>query len=73
VYNALRANDALWMSTLLVVLYDEHGRFYDHVSPPAAVPPDDFQEEYSFDRFGVRVPAVLVSAWVDQGVRQYVV
>ena len=40
VYNALRQNDRLWNSTLLVVLYDEHGGFYDHVPPPAAVPPD---------------------------------
>ena len=39
VYNALRQNDRLWNSTLLVALYDEHGGFYDHVPPPAAVPP----------------------------------
>src|SRR5712692_1196474 len=34
VYNALRANDELWNSSLLVVLFDEHGGFYDHVPPP---------------------------------------
>ncbi len=68
VYNALRGNEALWQSTLLVVLYDEHGGFYDHVSPPAAVPPDGHTEEYTFDRLGVRVPAVLVSPWVEAGV-----
>jgi phospholipase C len=73
VYNALRANPGLWASTLLVVLYDEHGGFYDHVEPPTAanspvaVPPDDHHEEYTFDRLGVRVPALLVSPWVDQG------
>lgn len=61
VYNAIRANEKLWESTLLVILCDEHGGFYDHVSPPAAVPPDHHQEEYTFDRYGVRVPAVLVS------------
>lgn len=61
VYNALRANAALWEKSLLVVLFDEHGGFYDHVPPPAAVPPDHHQEEYSFDRLGVRVPAILVS------------
>jgi phospholipase C len=65
VYNALRGNEALWRTTLLVVLYDEHGGFYDHVAPPAAVPPDGHQEEYTFDRLGVRVPALLVSPWVD--------
>lgn len=64
VYNALRANEALWAKTLLVVLYDEHGGFYDHVPPPKAVPPDEHQEEYTFDRYGVRVPAVLVSPWL---------
>jgi phospholipase C len=66
VYNAIRANDALWKSTLLIVMYDEHGGFYDHVEPPLAIPPDDaMPSEYSFSRFGVRVPAILVSPWID--------
>jgi phospholipase C len=30
-----------WPDTLLIWLYDEHGGYYDHVAPPAAVPPDD--------------------------------
>jgi phospholipase C len=47
-----------------VILYDEHGGFADHVSPPRAEPPDEHQEEYTFDRLGVRVPAVLVSPWL---------
>lgn len=67
VYNALRKNEELWNSTLLVVLYDEHGGFYDHVEPPSAVVPDQYQEEYSFDRYGVRVPALLISPWVGAG------
>ena len=67
VYNALRQNDRLWNSTLLVVLYDEHGGFYDHVPPPAAVPPDGhFLPNFGFDRLGVRVPALLVSPWVER-------
>ncbi|HLJ92988.1 MAG TPA: alkaline phosphatase family protein [Gemmataceae bacterium] len=67
VYNALRQNDALWNTTLLVVVYDEHGGFYDHVPPPTAVPPDDHVlPNFGFDRYGVRVPAVLVSPWVDR-------
>lgn len=70
VYNAIRANDTLWQSTLLVVFWDEHGGFYDHVEPPAAIPPDNHRDEYSFDRLGVRVPAVLVSPWVDAGVEK---
>jgi phospholipase C len=68
VYNAIRANEALFNSTLLVVLYDEHGGFYDHVSPPSAVPPDAHRHEYTFDRLGVRVPALLASPWVERGV-----
>jgi phospholipase C len=64
VYNALRANSALWKTTLFAILYDEHGGFADHVSPPTAVPPDGAHDEYTFDRLGVRVPAVLVSPWL---------
>jgi hypothetical protein len=68
VYNSLRANPDLWNTTLLVIFYDEHGGFYDHVDPPPAIPPDQHQEEYTFDRFGVRVPALLVSPWVQKTV-----
>lgn len=68
VYNAIRANAELWNSTLLVVVYDENGGFYDHVQPPPAVPPDEHHDEYTFDQLGVRVPAVLVSPWVERGV-----
>jgi phospholipase C len=72
VYNAIRSNPDLWESTLLVVAYDEHGGFYDHVEPPAAVPPDDHREQWTFDRLGVRVPAILVSPWVRAGVEKTV-
>ncbi|HEY3655286.1 MAG TPA: alkaline phosphatase family protein [Steroidobacteraceae bacterium] len=68
VYNVIRANPKLWESTLLVVTYDEHGGFYDHVPPPATVPPDGYTTEWTFDRLGVRVPAILVSPWIDPGV-----
>src|SRR6185437_3060046 len=63
VYNAVRGNERLWNESLLVVLFDEHGGFYDHVSPPGATPPDHHQEEYTFDRLGARVPALLVSPY----------
>jgi phospholipase C len=68
VFNAIRSYDDLWDSTLLVIAYDEHGGFYDHVTPPPAPPPDDHHEEYTFNQFGLRVPAILVSPWVDAGV-----
>jgi phospholipase C len=65
VYNAIRSNDPLWESTLLAVVYDEHGGFYDHLIPPRTIAPDSNQQEYTFDQLGVRVPAILVSPWLD--------
>jgi phospholipase C len=68
VYNALRSNKDLWSQTLLVIAFDEHGGFFDHVTPPSTVPPDMHHEEYSFDQLGARVPVVLVSPLVEAGV-----
>ena len=69
VYNALRANDPLWRNSLLVITYDEHGGFYDHVVPPSAVRPDDKMDSsgFRFDRLGLRVPTILASPWLDKG------
>lgn len=64
VYNAFRGNDPLWKSTLLILVYDEHGGFFDHVPPPKATPPDDKTSEYAFDQYGIRVPAILISPWL---------
>jgi phospholipase C len=63
VYNAIRSNAALWRTSLLIIVYDEHGGFYDHVEPPPTVPPDKRTDasHFKFDRLGVRVPAILVS------------
>jgi len=76
VFNALRANEELWASTLLIINYDEHGGFYDHVAPPGATPPDGHREEDPqgeiFSRLGVRVPALLVSPRVNRGVSHQV-
>jgi phospholipase C len=69
VYQALRSGPG-WDQTLLLITYDEHGGCYDHVSPPTgAVPPDNSAGEFGFDftRFGVRVPAVLVSPLIPAG------
>jgi phospholipase C len=68
VYNALRKNKALWQSSLLVILYDENGGFYDHVTPPATVAPDEHTEVFNFETLGFRVPAILVSPSIGQGV-----
>lgn len=75
VYNAIKENPTLWQNTALLVVYDEHGGIYDHVSPPSCTP-DGFVAsgsdtgtgaEFKFDRLGVRVPAVLISPWVPKG------
>ncbi len=68
VYQAVR-NSPLWPSTALVVLFDEHGGCYDHVPPPAAPVPDDHPGEqgFGFDRFGVRIPAIVISPYTERG------
>jgi phospholipase C len=65
------ASGPLWKTTLLVIMYDEHGGYYDHVPPPVAIPPDNIspivqpgEPVYDgFARFGVRVPSVVVSPY----------
>ena len=68
IYHALR-NSPCWEKTLLVVLFDEHGGCYDHVLPPKAVPPAAPREgqAFAFDRYGVRIPAVIVSPLIKRG------
>jgi phospholipase C len=72
VYEALRSSPR-WEETLLVVTYDEHGGFYDHVpTPVGSVPsPDDIVSPapffFKFDRLGVRVPAMFISPWIEKG------
>jgi phospholipase C len=69
VYAAVRGGPG-WDQTLLIITYDEHGGLYDHVPPPSgATPPDASVGEFGFDftRFGVRVPAVLVSPLIAAG------
>jgi phospholipase C len=60
----------LWNTTLFIG-WDEPGGTYDHVPPPAAVPPDPDDEVgqfgFRFDRSGGRVPAIVVSPWVSEG------
>jgi phospholipase C len=69
VYEALRAGPG-WAQTLFVLTYDEHGGCYDHVAPPwGATPPDSTAGEFGFgfNRFGVRVPTVLISPLIPAG------
>jgi phospholipase C len=61
----------LWDKTILLIMYDEHGGYYDHVPPPPAIPPDAIppvvqpgEETYEgFARYGFRVPSVVVSPY----------
>jgi len=62
IYHALVSNPEQWNRTLFVVVYDEHGGFYDHIVPPAAE-----DDRASFRSYGARVPAILVSPWAPQG------
>lgn len=69
IYNAMRAS-ALWQRCALLVLFDEHGGFYDHVPPPS-VPAEltyPARDSFRFDRLGPRVPALVISPWVGRGV-----
>jgi phospholipase C len=61
-----------WTETLLIITFDEHGGCFDHVLPPAgATPPDAASspgdQGFGFDRFGIRVPTVLVSPYIQAG------
>ncbi|MGN6170476.1 MAG: alkaline phosphatase family protein [Solirubrobacteraceae bacterium] len=62
VYHAL-ATGPQWEKTLLIIFYDEHGGFIDHVPPPETH--DD--DPGTFGRYGVRVPALIVSPWIEPG------
>lgn len=67
VYNCLRAGPG-WEKTLLIITYDEHGGCFDHAPPPAAAPPSATPSApFNFDRYGVRVPAVLISPYIPEG------
>jgi phospholipase C len=59
-----------WPRTLLIYTYDEHGGYYDHVPPPAAIPPDSIPPQLTagdvpggYDIYGPRVPAVVASPY----------
>ncbi|WP_152223979.1 alkaline phosphatase family protein [Pseudomonas sp. SCB32] len=73
VFNALLENQDVWEKTVFVLLYDEHGGFYDHVVPPQTIAPDDrppdvtWSGQLPFTRLGVRVPAILASPWLQPG------
>jgi phospholipase C len=64
-----------WRRTVLVLTYDEHGGYYDHVPPPVALAPDTLPpvvppgvSSYDgFARYGIRVPGLIVSPYAKRG------
>jgi phospholipase C len=71
IYKTIRGNRRVWEQSMLAIVYDEHGGIYDHVPPPKAIPPGDgpsCDPVFGFDRLGVRVPAVIVSAYTNHAV-----
>ena len=64
IYEALATSPA-WERCLLIVLYDEHGGFFDHVPPPLT---EDDRAEDGFDQLGVRTPTMILGPWARQGV-----
>lgn len=74
VYSAIRNSSTTTGSnhqnTALLITFDEPGGTYDHVPPPSAVPPDvsgPGEMGFTFDRLGCRIPAILVSAFIEPG------
>lgn len=61
VYQAL-ANSPHWNNCLLIITYDEHGGFYDHVSPPTTFDPLE-----PFQQLGHRVPSLVIGPHVRRG------
>jgi phospholipase C len=69
VVNAVLQSPA-WPRTLLIYTYDEHGGYYDHVRPPAAIAPDEIAPRLAptdapggYDMYGPRVPAIVASPY----------
>ena len=69
--NSASATGSNAMNTMLLVTFDEHGGIHDHVVPPPATPPGplppDAEMGFTFDRLGVRVPAIAISAFTRKG------
>ena len=74
VYDAIRSSSSATgsnhLNTTLLVTFDEHGGTYDHVPPPPAAPPDGTgapgQMGFTFNRSGVRIPTLAISAWIPE-------
>jgi phospholipase C len=75
VYESLRGS-SYWEKSALIITYDEHGGFFDHVLPPGGVAaPGDVPPKYGFDftQLGVRVPALVISPWIPKNLIDHTV
>lgn len=67
VYRSVTADPDFWKGVVMIVTYDEHGGFFDHVSPPAVrtAIPQEAHYTNAFETLGVRVPSFVISPFVD--------
>lgn len=76
-YNAIK-DSPYWDECVFLIVFDEHGGFFDHVIPNASVVPNEkilkpvtttslTQRGFRFDRYGFRVPAIVISPYVRAG------
>jgi phospholipase C len=80
VYETIRSVPVVWENSVLLIAFDEHGGFYDHVQPGATIPPGDDpvnvangQQPFDFAQLGVRVPAVIISPLIAKGIIDHTV
>ena len=66
-YAAVRINPERWARTVLVITYDEHGGFWDHVAPPRIPLTTTGPDVFHFESLGPRVPGIVVSPLVERG------
>ena len=80
VINAVMGSPA-WPKTVLLFMYDEHGGYYDHVAPPAAIPPTTSRRASwrpptrpaAWNQYGLRVPAFVISPFAKRNYVSHVV
>jgi phospholipase C len=83
VYEAVR-NGPKWKSTALIITYDEHGGFFDHVVPPMSAPDPEAKrgpckadgggpKGFRYNRLGLRVPFIVVSPWTPKALIHHTV
>lgn len=72
VYEIIRSSPH-WNDSMLILVWDEHGGFYDHVRPPRAAPTGSKGQKHGFlfDQYGPRVPAVVISPLCPQGMIEH--